>query len=796
MPKTTKKPQLRRCAICQRVGHNKSTCPEQLQEKKRDNQPFKFFVHHVNYNSPDSPHVVNLKEQHHDIWKNVDTAAPEEELTNQEYYFHHKPEEAPKIKNQAPIKIPSFSPKIPKIHKPKIKKNYFKHVTLRRAVALATLIALVFILPSSAQSYYTDLQSTVNKVAGNSTQGFIALQDSTTDIMAGNLDDAQKSLGDALKNFDAALATLNSNHQLVQTIASTLPIIGNEIQSRQKLILAGQSIALGNTYMVKGLAEIKNSPSSTLTESMNILNAYLQYAIPTYNEALKNLGQVDPKVLPFEYQNSFNQLKTIFTAFSGDLENLSNLNQSLQEIFGGKGLRRYLLVFQNPAELRATGGFAGSFALLDVVDGKITNMDVPAGGSYDLQGQLSESVEPPTPLLFINKRWEFQDSNWFPDFPASAQNMLWFYRHSRNITADGVIAINATVLNRILSIIGPVTAQKYNLTLTAANALPAIQNIVEYGPDKANNKPKQILSDLAPMFVDYLKNIKPQDILPILTNLHEALQQKEVQAYFTNNNTEETINNFGWGGKILKTSAGQDYLMVVNTNIQGQKSDAKIKQTISHQAVVQPDGTILDSVVVKREHTGVSGEQLYGQTNIDYIRVYVPQGSELVSASGFSWPDEQHLKVPDKWTTEDKMLNEFEKEINIDPVSGTRVTNEFSKTAFGNWIATLPGQTSEVQFVYKLPFKAFNLEQNKPANKWAGIFQSSVPSSKYQLVVQNQSGIDSNFDNQIIYPDLWHPVWKDGTNITLASNGATINNQLLNQDMIWSMILNQDNKIN
>ena len=34
-------------------------------------------------------------------------------------------------------------------------------------------------------------------------------------------------------------------------------------------------------------------------------------------------------------------------------------------------------------------------------------------------------------------------------------------------------------------------------------------------------------------------------------------------------------------------SIGQDYLSVVNTNIHGQKSDAKIKQLIEHQAVVQ-----------------------------------------------------------------------------------------------------------------------------------------------------------------------------------------------------------------
>ena len=62
--------------------------------------------------------------------------------------------------------------------------------------------------------------------------------------------------------------------------------------------------------------------------------------------------------------------------------------------------------------------------------------------------------------------------------------MLWFYRHSRNITADGVIAINANVINRLLSIIGPISEENHSVVLNKENALATIQNIVEYGSEK------------------------------------------------------------------------------------------------------------------------------------------------------------------------------------------------------------------------------------------------------------------------------------------------------------------------
>lgn len=249
------------------------------------------------------------------------------------------------------------------------------------------------------------------------------------------------------------------------------------------------------------------------------------------------------------------------------------------------------------------------------------------------------------------------------------------------------------------------------------------------------------------------------------------------------------MKEFGWSGEILKTNADQDYLFVVNTNIQGQKSDARIKQTVSHQAVVQLDGTILDSVVISREHTGNKEEKMYGQTNIDYIRVYVPEGSELVRASGFTWPDEKGFKAPESWYKTDTMLGDLEKEISIDDKSGTRITKEFGKMAFANWIITEPGQVNQIQFIYKLPFKAWKQPKEVNLNNWAKIFQSEKPSSKYQLLVQKQSGITGDFDSQIIYPEGWFPVWQDGDGLTVATNGAAINSAELYSDKIWSLVM-------
>ena len=40
----------------------------------------------------------------------------------------------------------------------------------------------------------------------------------------------------------------------------------------------------------------------------------------------------------------------------------------------------------------------------------------------------------------------------------------------------------------------------------------------------------------------------------------------------------------------------------------------------------------------------------------------------------------------------------------LDPVSGTRISEDAGKTVFGNWVYVSPGESVEVTYTYLLPF--------------------------------------------------------------------------------------------
>ncbi|MFH1789955.1 MAG: DUF4012 domain-containing protein [bacterium] len=675
-------------------------------------------------------------------------------------------------------------------------RGFFKmYFPIQRTAISLVVFSLIIFAPTQARTYYQNLKSTSQTIADSSINGFSALKDSTTSMLNGDFNSASNSLSVSLNDFNSAVQKMNNSHRLAQKIISYIPILNEKIADRQNLLLAGQNIALGNADLLEVINKLQSQTSSTLTitKSVQIVKQDISQALDDYQIALDLLNSSDVSAVPAEYREQFKQFKALFGAFVSDLQEISNSAFAINEIFGGQGLRRYLLMFQNPHELRPTGGFMGSFALLELKNGKIINLEIPAGGTYDVKGQLTKYVEPPAPMLLVNSRWHMHDANWFPDFPASAEKIMWFYQHSREITVDGVIAINADVLNRVLNLTGPILDESRSLVITSEDAIETIQKVVEHGSDKKINKPKQIIADLAPKFIDYFKNLSGYNILPILHNLQDALAKKEIQLYFIDKKTQQIIEDFGWAGKIIKNdNTSQDYLMVVNTNLLGEKSDAVITQKISHQAEIQPNGTVIDTVSISRTHSGNVGEEFYGKTNIDYLRLYVPQGSQLIDSGGFSWISDKYLNSPEVWYEKDQLLQSIEKEIGIDPISGTRITEEFEKTAFGNWVVTEPGKSSVAYFKYKLPFK-ITIEQIRPKSKWIGsFFDYGYDKTNYQFIVQKQSGINSAFESQVIFPFGWNPFWYDGQGITGANNGATIGPIILESDKLWTLMMKKE----
>lgn len=616
-----------------------------------------------------------------------------------------------------------------------------------RAVAAFVALSFALVLPlhaiqqvNAAKISQAEITDAGRNAIDNFLRGTQALQSDRFDV-------AGIDFSRATEDFRQAEDSLGEIDTALTTLANVIPQTDKTYDSVRGLITSGKELSLAASNLTGAADELANRESLSATTKLTLLNSYVVNSLPHIEEAASALEKVKADAVPEEYRSTVADLQKRVPALQTSMEEFSEFSETLVTIMGGERKMRYLVVFQNNTELRPTGGFPGSFAEMDVENGKIVNINIPEGGTYDLQGQLTKFVEAPQPLSLINPRWEFHDAGWFPDFPTSAKKMLWFYENAGGPTVDGVLAINATMMPKLLEITGPIEMPEYGRTIDAENFLFETQKIVEFeydrytDPDSEREEeaPKQFIGDLAPKVLSQLEGADMSTTLSMLNLLGEGLDEKDVLLYFDNNALQSKIESLGWTGE-LKQTAG-DYLMVVNTNLGGGKTDTIIDQNVEILSQVQEDGSIINTVTIKKEHRGLKTALFEGLNNVDYIRLYVPKGSELISADGFEIPPAELFDTSDIPLSKDEDLMLIESNRSVHEQSRTDVWDENGKTVFGNWIQTKPGEVETATFTYRLPI---TLASSVQEHSFLDIAKSRLgfkDLETHTLLIQKQPGV-------------------------------------------------------
>ncbi len=303
--------------------------------------------------------------------------------------------------------------------------------------------------------------------------------------------------------------------------------------------------------------------------------------------------------------------------------------------------RRYLILLQNNMELRPTGGFLGQYAVLKMKNGEVTSLFVEDANLLDQRITASVSAPYPFERMMEIKKWKFRDSNFFPDFPASVEKIKYFYRLSGgNDNFDGVIGVNASVLNDILEITGPVTVPGYPGTYTSENAILKLEEQVEKaylinGDLDATNR-KLILKKMAVIIVDRLSSIS--NISKIAELTLEELRNKDIQFNFENAELQSLAEKVGWAGKINQEWDG-DYLMAVDANLGALKSDYYMDREMIYSVDLTAEKPTATLEIIYT-HNATIGDWRTTDYH-SYLRVYTSKGSELVSREMVSYPNIQ-----------------------------------------------------------------------------------------------------------------------------------------------------------
>jgi hypothetical protein len=300
----------------------------------------------------------------------------------------------------------------------------------------------------------------------------------------------------------------------------------------------------------------------------------------------------------------------------GPINDASRAGELLPSMLGADGSRNYLVLVQNSAEVRATGGISGALAVLTVDDGRISLTDQ---GSASEMGRFSPSlsVDPEQEQIYSYRMGTFMQSvNLTPDFPtaASTARQMWEQRHPGS-NIDGVIALDPVVLANILWATGPVEIGDFGdpavdallaetqlpTALDSTNVVPTLLSEV-YAEIEEPALQDEYFAAVAAKVFGALTDVQG-DGTQLVDSLVTSAEQGRLYLWSASTDEQDLLVQTNLSGAALGTAVGGAAFGIYFNDGTGAKMDYYVRRTVQLVKSCPGDGYSLYTVRVTLTNT-------------------------------------------------------------------------------------------------------------------------------------------------------------------------------------------------
>jgi hypothetical protein len=324
------------------------------------------------------------------------------------------------------------------------------------------------------------------------------------------------------------------------------------------------------------------------------------------------------------------------------------LVNNLPEILGESKRMSYLVLFQNNMELRPTGGFIGSYGIMNFDSGRLSELSV--NDVYSADGQLKGHVEPPAPIkdYLGEANWWLRDSNWDPDFITSALRAEWFLDKAVDQKVDGVLSLDLEFVRGILRSTGGIFLPDFNLTIDENNLYERTQDEVENNFFPGSRKKASFLTALSRKLLSEISSLDSGQKMRVLQTLLKGLEERSVQVYLHDSDSQTAINQIGWSGQVAIPDCGKgcvaDLLGFAEANVGVNKSNFFIERE-SVLTINSSPNVISRRLAIEYKNNANPALGLSGKYK-NYIRILIPHDSEVLSVASVVGENVEEI-VPD-----------------------------------------------------------------------------------------------------------------------------------------------------
>jgi len=548
--------------------------------------------------------------------------------------------------------------------------------------------------------------------------GGLSLKQAEAQLSKGELASSYASAKSAQSLFSLADDTSTTLKSIVGIIG-----LGKEVVGFQRMIHLGREVSEAVTQLLGAASSLQ-----TMLESKTP---------PTKDEYARSANQLKEGMILLQAIQAEGNLPAVYqeklTALQRPLSMLINLTDASPLLLGFERPQRYLLLFQNNAELRPTGGFIGSYGLVTLEKAKMTQFQL--FDVYDADGKLTADIKPPFPLnrYLGASHWFLRDSNYSIDFRNSASEAVSFLKLETGEKVDGVIALDVAFLSSLLEATGSLRLSDYKETLTKDNFYPVTQKYVETDFFPGSTQKKDFLRSVEQALMTKLqkREFSYQKMLTVLSNaalekhLLFSFPDATLQKLFSLNNLSSALAE----QRRPEEGVLLDTVGINEANLGQNKSNFYLLRKLSQEVMIDGDGGVFTKVQVRYTNTSTKAD-LFGGDYKAYVRLITPEGTTLTEVMVDATV--QPILPPITSQTVYKAASfKVGKGIEVEE------TVEEGRQLFGVYLEVPQGRTKTLTFSYKLADKA----------------SITQPSFEYELVTIKQPGTDKDpYKLTITYP--------------------------------------------
>lgn len=288
------------------------------------------------------------------------------------------------------------------------------------------------------------------------------------DLADGQVADARERLSTAVDRLATARRSVDGP---LWAIAAAVPAAGDGPRTVRRVVdLADAAIGIAHTAVEQAAPQLFEDGEMAVLEGgavdldplTGLASTLDSLPIASLETARQHLADTGSTLVPTRLVTARQDALGLADELAGLLEVGELVANTLPPFLGAEGPRSYLLAFQNPAELRGTGGLIGLIGVMRFDEGAFSL--VPPSELQEADDRLEDTDLPAARASSAYERRYgprdgtvlLQNANLDPDLPTVAPVLLDMW--TRRVAADpldGVIAIDPLLLADLVRATGP-----------------------------------------------------------------------------------------------------------------------------------------------------------------------------------------------------------------------------------------------------------------------------------------------------------------------------------------------------